>query len=48
MISLELRGVLQNKSGEKFQRRKPWAVNLPDFNGFPKGTQPRNSVRDPD
>ena len=27
MISLEARGVLQNKFHQKFRRRKPWSVD---------------------
>jgi ferredoxin len=44
MISLENRGVLQNKFVSKFRRRKPWSVDWSDFEGLPEGYCPTDLV----
>jgi ferredoxin len=48
MVSLEHRGVLQNKFKEKFRRRKPWSVDWSGFEGIPEGVDLKDPVKDPD
>ena len=46
MISLEKRGVLQNRFKEKFRRRKPWTVDWSDVEALPE-TDIKDPVKGP-
>jgi hypothetical protein len=48
MISLESRGVLQNKFKDKFRRRKQWSVDWSTNTEYPEGVVFRNKEDDSD
>ena len=47
MVSLEQRGVLQNKFKEKFRRRKPWSVDWASDPFYPEDLEMGDTVGDP-
>ena len=47
MISMEKRGVLQNKFKEKFRRRKPWSVDWSKPPVYPADAMMGKTARKP-